>query len=191
MSYSDERRQAIEIARRRLKRRPVYLDTETTGLGPAAEIVEIAIIDHDGSVLLDELVRPTTSIPPDAVAIHGITDQMVRDSQAWPELWPEVEDILRGKDLAIYNADFDVRMMQQTHQRHWLTWRMPAQDLFCIMQLYARYFGKWDSLRQSFRWQSLQNAGKQSGLALANTHRAKDDAALARAVLHHIAAKAA
>ena len=40
----------IQRAQAILADRPLYLDTETTGLDPRAEIVEIALIDHDGAV---------------------------------------------------------------------------------------------------------------------------------------------
>jgi len=43
----------------------VILDTETTGLG-CAEIVQIGIIDLDGKILLDSLVKPSIPIPYDA-----------------------------------------------------------------------------------------------------------------------------
>lgn len=42
----------------------LILDTETTGLGDDAEIVEIAIIDQDKNVLLNSLVKPSKPIPP-------------------------------------------------------------------------------------------------------------------------------
>ena len=57
------RRSAIEMAREMVARRPVYLDTETTGLDEQSEIVEISLIDSDGSVLLDTLVKPLERIP--------------------------------------------------------------------------------------------------------------------------------
>lgn len=52
----------------------VFLDTETTGLGAQAEIVDIAAIDGHGQILMDTLVRPTRSIPREASNIHGILD---------------------------------------------------------------------------------------------------------------------
>src|SRR5581483_966548 len=77
---------------RALQRRQdvVYLDTDTTGLGRAAEIVDIAIVDSVGRILFNSLVRPSRSMPPDVVAIHGITDELVAGSPTWPELYPEL-----------------------------------------------------------------------------------------------------
>ncbi|HHJ4165905.1 TPA: exonuclease domain-containing protein, partial [Raoultella ornithinolytica] len=51
----------------------LFIDTETTGLGEDAEIVEICIIDSHGSIMLNTLIKPTKPIPDEAIAIHGIT----------------------------------------------------------------------------------------------------------------------
>src|SRR5271167_2931556 len=51
----------------------VVWDTETTGLGRRAEIIQIGVLAPDGSVLLDSLVRPLgrKTMPRDLAAIHG------------------------------------------------------------------------------------------------------------------------
>ncbi|MBK9092764.1 MAG: hypothetical protein IPM84_08295 [Anaerolineae bacterium] len=51
------RAQATSLALAALTSRPLYLDTETTGLGAGAEIVEVCLLEADGSVLLTSLVR--------------------------------------------------------------------------------------------------------------------------------------
>ncbi|NDD11792.1 MAG: hypothetical protein EB072_03880 [Betaproteobacteria bacterium] len=55
---------------------PVFLDTETTGLSPSSgdKIVEIAIVDGSGRILLNSLVDPGRAIPWHATNVHGITD---------------------------------------------------------------------------------------------------------------------
>ena len=63
-SRQDPRERLRRIARGWLARRPVYLDTETTGLGRDDEIVEIALLDHDGTALADLRVKPRKPIPP-------------------------------------------------------------------------------------------------------------------------------
>jgi DNA polymerase-3 subunit epsilon len=180
-------KEAIQRARQLLERQPVFLDTETTGTGLAAEIIEIAIIDYEGKLLLERLVKPKGAIEPSAFQVHGITSEMLHQCPTWKDVWPEVEAVLAGKQVGIYNSDFDVRMMRQSHQKYWMEWRFPEQNFFCIMKLYAQFFGKWDSRRGSYIWQSLDQAGKQCGIPLQNSHRAKDDAHLARALLLQMA----
>jgi len=102
-------------ARQLLADQPIFLDTETTGLDPRAEIVEIALIDYDGAVLLDSLVKPTRRIPWDATRVHNISNEMVADAPTWAELWPHAQALLAGRRVGIYNAEFDLRMIQQSH----------------------------------------------------------------------------
>lgn len=181
------RHTAILNARKLCSSRPVYLDTETTGLDLTAEIVEICLLDHDSSPLLHSLVRPRRPIPASAMRIHNISNEMVQGAPSWPEIWPQVREILEGRDVGIYNAEFDMRMMQQSHRLHGMGWDCQDSRFFCIMKLYAEFYGEPSRYYGSFRWQSLDQAGRQCGIHLPNSHRAFADTLLARAVLQHIA----
>jgi DNA polymerase III subunit epsilon len=187
MNHQKERNDAIKVAQALLEQKPIYLDTETTGLEQSDEIVELAILDFDGRVLFDSLVRPKISIPAGATRVHRITDLMVKNAPTWAEVWPQIGAILAGRVTAIYNAEFDIRLMKQTAQKTSILWNPPYKASSCIMELYARYFGAWDEYHKSFTWQSLEKAAEQCKIDLPNTHRAKDDAILARAVLHRMA----
>ena len=66
-----------DIAQSIIKQSPVYLDTETTGLDKTAEIVEIAVVDDAGQILINQLVRPSKPIPAEVTLLHGITNEMV------------------------------------------------------------------------------------------------------------------
>jgi DNA polymerase-3 subunit epsilon len=187
MNRDQARREAVLIAKQKLAQEPIYLDTETTGLGAFDEVVEISILDAEGDVLLDKLVRPSKPVSPDALAIHGITDEMVKDAPSWVEIWPEVETVMRGRVVAIFNADYDTRIMRQSHNLYDMNWDPKVADFFCIMLLYAQFYGEWNRARGSYRWHSLENAGRQARIPLPNTHRAKDDTVLARAILQFIA----
>jgi DNA polymerase III epsilon subunit-like protein len=170
---------AIQKARQLWVAQPVFLDTETTGLGESAEIIEISIVNHDGNVLLDSLVRPRRSIPFDAIQVHGITDEMVRSAPTWMHVWPQVETLLAERSVGIYNAEFDLRMMRQSHQGIGMPWRRFPGDAFCVMRLYSDFFG-------ARKWQRLEDAGRQCRISLPNTHRAKDDTLLTLAVFKHM-----
>ena len=182
------RAEAVKMAREWISRKPVYFDTETTGIGPNDGIIEIAVLDHDGAILVDELVKPIGTIPANATAIHGITNEMVKTASQWDVVWPRVEAAFINRVVGIYNADFDLRMIRQTHQKNWLSWFEPEGTLFfCIMKLYAQFYGQWNAQHRNYRWQSLEQAGRQCGIPLPNSHRAKDDTLLSRAVLEFMA----
>lgn len=188
MGREHDRRAAIAQAQIELNKKPIYLDTETTGLKDTDQIVEICLLEHDGSIALQSLVKPTGKIPPDATRVHHITDAMVSTAPAWPELWPQLEAILTTRRIAIYNAEYDLRLLKQSHTAHGLSWSASLSSL-CIMKLYAQFRGDWNSRAGNYRWYSLDDARAQCGLNLPNAHRAQADTLLARAVLHYVAAQ--
>jgi DNA polymerase-3 subunit epsilon len=181
------RREAILLARNVLRAQPLYLDTETTGLDASAEVIEISLVESSGRPVYESLVQPRRAIPPEATRIHGLSDADLRSAPSWPDVWQAVEPLLRDRTVATYNAAFDRKMLQQTHASYRLEWSEEAARFFCVMELYARYFGSRRRPGGSFRWHSLEAAGAFLGLALPNRHRATDDALLARAVLERIA----
>ncbi len=182
------RTQAIQIAKEKILQHPLYLDTETTGTERTSEIIEIGIVDDEGGVLFKSLVKPAGKIPFDVVRIHGITNEMVIDSPRWREVWPDVERLLAGKQVGIYNAEFDLRLIEQSAVKYRIPSSLhPDTRIFCIMKLYAQFYGEWNSTYRSYRYQSLESACKQCRIPLYNNHRSIEDALLARAVLHYIA----
>ena len=176
----------IQLARDKIDLKPLYLDTETTGISKSDEIVEISIIEHDGTELFTKLVKPSQPIPREAERIHGISNTRVASAQAWPILWPQIRPILYGRVIAAYNAPFDLRMMEQSHQRYRLPWRENLEFLD-VLQLFSEFRGEWDPVRSSYRFFKLAEAGRFFNISLPNAHRSSADALLTRAVLHAIA----
>lgn len=181
------RQRAIETARKVIAANPVYLDTETTGLERSDEIVEISIINDEGETLLETLVKPSKPIPAQATGVHGISNADVQNARSWPIIWPQVREVLRDRLIVIYNAEFDLRLMQQSYTIYKLPWKEKL-NTFDLLKLYAEFRGDWDSSRRSYRYHSLAAAGKQCGISLPNAHRATADTLLTRALLHYIAA---
>ena len=175
------------IARGWVARRPVYLDTETTGLGSADEVVELAIIDHDGGVLVNERLRPLKPIPPQATRVHGIADSDVLRCPQWPQLARHVAEVVRERCTVIYNAGYDLRLMGQSARAHGCA--PPLATACCAMKLYAAHAGEWDDLRGAYRWHKLAAAAQQLGLAVPeDLHSARADAELTRLLVLALAA---
>lgn len=159
-----------------LNRNCLVLDTETTGLDDKAEIIEIAVIDATGKVLLNTLVKPSKPIPPEATAIHGITDEMVKDAPTWPEVSPQLCSLISGKTIAIYNAEYDIRLLEQTDRIWKVTPKISVMpQIVCAMHEYAEFYGQ-KSERGGFKWQKLTSAAEQQGVIIEGTpHRALSD----------------
>lgn len=96
--------EASATARAWLEVDPLILDTETTGLGDDAEVIEVSVIDARGEVLLDTLVRPSGQIPAEASAIHGITDADVATAPTWAEVHERLVELVAGRMVIAYGA---------------------------------------------------------------------------------------
>jgi DNA polymerase III subunit epsilon len=165
--------------------RVIYLDTETTGFGPRAEIVDIAVVNAAGEVLLESLVQPNRRIPADATAIHGITNADVKNAPAWCELYEDLLRVLAGRRVIVYNVIFDRQMVNQACDRYSLP--APAADWECAMRKYAGFYGNWDAGKRWYRFQKLERAVLAFG-AEPGGHRAAADAIACRAVVLGMAA---
>lgn len=187
MNNEETRQQAMRIAQNMLAFDPIYIDTETTGFETWDVVVEVAVLDTDGKLIFESLVKPKKPIPQAASAVHGITDVTVAWAPAWKEVWPELVRATHGRVAGFYNAEFDLRILRQSCGLNGIPWEYPFKDDFCVMELFARYYGDWDSYRNKFRWQNLASAGRFFDLPEPNSHRAKDDALLTKFVLEKMA----
>lgn len=109
----------VELA---LRRPLLFFDLETTGIDVVtSRIVQIALIQvfEDGSSReWDTLVNPTIHIPQATTAVHGITDDMVKDAPTFQELAPLLAPLFQDADLAGYNSTrFDVPMILEEFMR--------------------------------------------------------------------------
>ena len=95
--------------------RVVIIDTETTGLGPLAEIVEVALASfmfdgttgkvHQVGVPYVALQEPSAPIPPSATDVNGITNEAVKGQHID---WVKVKEMMERADLILaHNAAFD------------------------------------------------------------------------------------
>lgn len=174
---------AIRKAKDIIVLNPFFLGTKTTGISDDDEIIEISILDNEGRVLLDRRIKPLKTIPPNAIKVHGITNQMVSNSPPWHDIWPEVQSILAYRFVAIYNADYDLRMLIQTTEKSGFDWVPPYSDFFCIMKLFAQYIGEGDDLHGDYKRHNIEFAGNYFMVNIPNYRQAIDDALLAREIL--------
>ncbi|GBR60735.1 hypothetical protein AA100600_2266 [Gluconobacter thailandicus F149-1 = NBRC 100600] len=112
----------------------IILDTETTGLSYSDEIIEIGICDLKGNVLFDERIKPSKNNTrwPDAERIHGISPDDVKDCRTFPEIYRELASILNEKNIVIFNAGYDTKLLRQSCA-NWLlepVWKITGEH-FC------------------------------------------------------------
>ncbi len=112
----------------------LILDTETTDLD--GEIIEIAVIDMQGSVLLNQRVKPLGTMNPKAEAVHGISLEALKHEPLFIDVYDNLKSILDGRHVLIYNADFDIGRLNADCRRH--QYALPA--LSCITGPFVHYW---------------------------------------------------
>ena len=159
----------------------LLVDTETTGLGDKAEVIEIAAIDTVGNLRLSVLSMPEGRISSGASRVNGLTRETLKAEGArpWPELHEQVKSVLESASIvAAWNAPFDVRMLNQTTERHGLSnIRVEIADL---LRAYRRF-------RPDGRHRLVDAVKREGAKWSGESHRAEADCRAMLAVLREIA----
>ena len=113
----------------------LIIDTETTDLN--GEIIQIAMINTQGQVVLDTLVHPQTRVTPGAYAVHHISNAMLRAAPDWTHIAPQFATLAVNHLLVSYNAPFDESMVRNSYSAVRLV-PIPLR-WECAMRVYARY----------------------------------------------------
>ena len=126
----------------KLDRPLCVFDLEATGTDVLQDrIVDVCILRRgvDGTEeVFSSLVNPGVPIPPEATAIHKITDEMVRDQPTIKDLAPKLFEILDGADLSGFNAArYDIPLLSNELKRAGFDWTLAGKrvvDAFTIFQ---------------------------------------------------------
>ncbi len=150
----------------------IAYDLETTGTRPEEHaIIEIGAVRFEGGTPgepFDRLVNPGVPIPLDAVDVHGITDDMVRDQPTIDEVLPELAEYCGDLPLVAHNAKFDYKFLHHAIQKH----KIPAPGGVTIdtFNLAKRVLPGLPNYR-------LDTLVRHYGIPSSRFHRAGEDAA--------------
>ena len=103
--------------------RQVILDTETTGLDPSDghRVIEIGCIEMVNRRLTDRTfhvyINPEREIEPEAIEVHGITNEFLKDKANFAGVAEEFIDFISGAELIAHNASFDLNFLEAELQR--------------------------------------------------------------------------
>jgi DNA polymerase-3 subunit epsilon len=103
--------------------RMVVLDTETTGLNPQEghRIIEIGCVELVKRRLTGKrfhvYINPDRIIDEGAIAVHGITNQFLDDKPHFEQIVEDFIAFIRGAELVIHNAPFDVGFINHEFSR--------------------------------------------------------------------------
>ena len=162
------------------------LDVETTGRDASVDrVVEVGIVvGRNGDVVAryNWLINPGIPIPAEVVAVHGITDEMVKDKPRFEDVVSEIGQALRGCIPAAYNALFDRAFMMSEFARAKAdTTGIAAltRDVEWVDPLvWAR------DIQHDEKSRALGDVASRLGVKLEQAHRASDDAEAALRVMY-------
>lgn len=103
--------------------RQVVLDTETTGLSASLgdRVIEIGCIEMLSRRVSDRhfhrYVNPERNSDEGALRVHGLTDEFLADKPKFADIAADFLDYVRGAELVIHNADFDVEFLDAELER--------------------------------------------------------------------------
>ena len=103
--------------------RQVFLDTETTGLSPESgdRVIEIGCVELVNRRLtgrnLHFYVNPERRSHQDAIAVHGLSEEFLADKPLFAHIADELIEYLRGAEIVIHNAAFDVGFLDAELRR--------------------------------------------------------------------------
>jgi DNA polymerase-3 subunit epsilon len=103
--------------------REIVLDTETTGLDPyqGHRLIEIGCIELLNRIPTGQVyhryVNPQRDVPAEAVAVHGLTEEFLKDKPPFTEIADELLEFLGDAPLIIHNALFDLGFINSELER--------------------------------------------------------------------------
>lgn len=102
--------------------RQIVLDTETTGLDPLSgdrviEIGAVELVDRKPTGNhFHEYLQPDREVPEEAIAVHGITNEFLRDKPRFADVADAFFEYIRGAELIIHNSDFDMGFLNHEYR---------------------------------------------------------------------------
>ena len=129
----------------------VYMSCICTGYEEASrnDVLQISVRDEAGNVLFDSLIKPEKRKRWDSYS-HEITPASVRNAPMLSDVAPELQKLLRGKHVVLYNKKSLTRFLMPV--------LCTAATTHCCMLAYAEYKHEWDPYHKHFRWHRLDDA---------------------------------
>ncbi len=126
----------------------LFFDIESTGLNVATDrIVEISIVkvspgapgEPNKVEVKTRRVNPTIPIPPEAQAVHGISDEDVRDEPEFRQLAKSLAQWMKGCDIAGYNSlKFDIPLLAEEFLRAGVEFDFRKRKLIDVQNIFHK-----------------------------------------------------
>lgn len=124
--------------------RQIVLDTETTGIDPKEghRIIEIGCVELINRKLTGNhfhvYINPQREIEQEAIEVHGITNEFLADKPLFGDIAEDFVEFIRGAQLVIHNAPFDVGFMDHEFAKEPTTRNLKTADICGILDSLAQ-----------------------------------------------------
>lgn len=159
----------------------VILDTETTELTDNDEVIELGIVDMNGTVLYEKRFRPDVPINPFAAKVNHLSAAILKDCPKFSETdWDEIRNIIGERKILGHNIPFDARLIRQTFARY--TGKELVTDVFDDMYDSKDIAKKWLRVEKY----NLNDLTTYLGITREEQHSATDDCVLTLEFLNRL-----
>lgn len=149
--------------------RQIILDTETTGIDPEAghNVIEIGCVEMIRRKLTGntwhQYIKPDREVEAEAIEVHGITNEFLADKPRFAELAHAFLEFVRGAELIIHNAAFDIGFLNTELARNGINERV---DEICtvidtLMLARKKHPGQRNSLDALCRRYGIDNSHRE------------------------------
>lgn len=119
------------------EQRLIILDTETTGINPREghRIVEIGCVEMINRQLTGKhfhvYINPMFEMEQEVIDVHGLTNEFLKDKPLFAQVADDFIEFIRGAELVIHNAKFDVGFMD--HEFKMVKGQLPMTNDICTV----------------------------------------------------------
>jgi len=151
--------------------RRVVLDTETTGMpvNDGHRVIEIGCVEVEGRRLTGRhfhiYLQPDREIDEGAIAVHGITNEDLKDKPRFKDIADEFYEFIKGAQLIIHNAPFDIGFLNNEfaligqHERSDIAAYCDVLDTLQMAR--ERHPGQRNSLDALCKRYGVDNSGRE------------------------------
>jgi DNA polymerase-3 subunit epsilon len=160
--------------------RKVVLDTETTGLEVERghRVIEIGCVElvdrRPSGRKFHYYLNPERAIDAGAVAVHGITDDFLRDKPKFAEIAADFVAFIAGAELLIHNAAFDTSSLDDELKRAGAAFGCVADHAAVVDTLAQKYPGQKNTLDALCKRLGVDNSHREVHGALLDAHLLAD-----------------
>lgn len=148
----------------------IVLDVETTGLDYTKErMIEFAAVRLENGKIKDKfetLINPEQHIRKSSIAIHGITEEVVKDAPTEAEILPKILDFIKDYPIVAHNAIFDYSFLNEASLRHF--GKKITNQTICTEMMYKEVYPDSESC-------GLESLMKKFNVEFTTRHRAMAD----------------